>query len=65
MMSETTHPPPVRVAGPVSVARLHSEACFYYGAVTKTLAAAGSVVVIGAERVWPIVTCGRHKAMAR
>ncbi|MEV7088582.1 hypothetical protein AB0O07_22300 [Streptomyces sp. NPDC093085] len=65
-MSKTAHPPPppVRVAGPVSIARLHAEACFYRRAVTKTLTTAGTIVVAGVERVWPIVTCGHHTTVA-
>lgn len=42
----------------VSIARLHGEACFDCGAVSKTLRAAGRVVLRGSARVWPIVTCG-------
>jgi len=42
----------------VSIVRLHGEACFHCGAVTKTLRAAGHVVVRGGSRVWAIVTCG-------
>lgn len=51
--------------GPVSIVRLHGEACFDCGAVDKTLRAAGHVVVRGGTRVWQIVTCGcRSKAAA-
>lgn len=57
-MSEASPPQPASVQGPVSIARLHGEACFYCGAVTKTLHAAGHVTLNGADRVWPIVTCG-------
>ncbi|MGW1504203.1 hypothetical protein ACWCQW_37780 [Streptomyces mirabilis] len=49
----------------MSIARLHAEACFYCGAVTKTLHAAGHVTLVGQDRVWPIVTCGcSSKAVA-
>lgn len=49
---------PSLVDGPVSIVRLHGEACFYCGAVTKTLYAAGHVTLAGSDTVWPIVTCG-------
>ena len=46
------------IARPVSIVRLHGEACFYCGAVTPTLYAAGHITLLGTNRVWPIVTCG-------
>jgi hypothetical protein len=49
--------PPV-VDGRMSIVRLHGEACFYCGAVNKTLRTAGHVVVRGDTRVWQVVTCG-------
>jgi hypothetical protein len=64
-MSDVPSPPPAVVEGPVSIARLHAEACFYCGAVTRTLYAAGHITLEGQDRVWPIVTCGCHsKAVA-
>ncbi|MFG2425049.1 hypothetical protein ACGFWD_39310 [Streptomyces sp. NPDC048448] len=49
----------------MSIARLHAEACFYCGAVTKTLHSAGHVTLARQDRVWPIVTCGcRSQAVA-
>lgn len=49
---------PTVIEGRVSVVRLHGEACFYCGAVNKTLRAAGQVVVRGRTRVWQVATCG-------
>lgn len=49
----------------VSIVRLHGEACFHCGAVSKTLREAGLVKVCGSSRVWRIVTCGcRGRAAA-
>jgi len=42
----------------VSIVRLHAEACFDCGAVSKKLKPAGHVRVRGSSTVWPIVTCG-------
>ncbi|MGW6774143.1 hypothetical protein ACWGBX_27495 [Streptomyces sp. NPDC055037] len=50
--------PPTPVEGPVSIARPHGEACFHCGAVSKPLAPAGSITLVGTGRVWRIVTCG-------
>lgn len=56
---------PTVIDGPVSIVRLHGEACFDCGAVAKALREAGNVVVRGSTRVWPIVTCGcRNKVTA-
>jgi hypothetical protein len=56
---------PTVIDGPVSIVRLHGEACFDCGAVNKTLRAAGHVVVRGSTRAWQIVMCGcRYKAAA-
>lgn len=49
---------PVLVPGRVSIARLHGEACWHCGAVTRWLAPAGKVVLAGLGRVWSIVSCG-------
>jgi hypothetical protein len=49
---------PTVIDGCVSIVRLHGEACFDCGAVSKTLRAAGQVMVRGNTRVWRIVTCG-------
>ena len=49
---------PTLIEGRISAVRLHGEACFHCGAVTKTLRAAGHVVVRGGARVWQILTCG-------
>lgn len=57
-MPETSAPPPTRVDEHVSIVRVHGEACWYCGAVTKTLYAAGHITLSGSDRVWPIVTCG-------
>jgi len=57
-MNDAIPPAPTMIEGGVSIARLHGEACFDCGAVTKTLRAAGHVVVRGGARVWQIVTCG-------
>jgi len=48
----------LRVTGPVSIARLHGRACWYCGAVARTLAAVGRVQ--RAARVWTVVSCGCH-----
>lgn len=42
---------------PVSIARLHGEACWFCGNVTKDLLPAGSITLLGGT-CWPIVTCG-------
>lgn len=64
-MSDAASPQPALIEGPVSIARLHAEACFYCGAVTKTLHSAGHVTLARQDRVWPIVTCGcRSQAVA-
>jgi hypothetical protein len=49
---------PVVIDSSVSIVRLHGEACFDCGAVTKPLRAAGQVMVRGCSRVWNIRTCG-------
>ncbi|MFJ8049783.1 hypothetical protein [Streptomyces luteogriseus] len=59
-MSSRTEPP-VRVQGSVSIARLHGRACWYCGAVSRTLRPAGRAQR-GAGRMWNIVSCGCHKA---
>ncbi|MGC0331346.1 small ligand-binding sensory domain FIST [Streptomyces sp. SAI-170] len=64
-MPDALSPDPVLIDGPVSMVRLHGEACLFCGAVNKTLRAAGHVVVRGSTRVWQVVTCGcRSKAAA-
>ena len=57
-MLNTLPPAPTLIEGRVSIVRLHGEACFDCGTVSKTLRAAGHVVVRGSPRVWQIVTCG-------
>ncbi|WP_455359846.1 hypothetical protein [Streptomyces sp. SYSU K21746] len=57
-MSEAEALAPTLVEGPVSIARLHAEACFHCGAVTKTLHAAGHFTFPDNDKIWPIVTCG-------
>jgi hypothetical protein len=57
-MSTTEPATPTPVQGPVSIARQHGEACFYCGAVARTLYADGCITMVGSDRVWPIVTCG-------
>lgn len=49
---------PILVRGRVSIARLHGEACWYCGAVTRKLTPAGAVVLPGQTRPWPVVSCG-------
>lgn len=60
-------PPGVAVVqvGGVSIARLHGEACWHCGAVHTALEAAGTVatVVEGGHRLWPVVTCSRHRGV--
>jgi hypothetical protein len=55
---------PIVVNKGVSIARLHGEACFGCGAVSKTLRAAGHVKLRGSDRVWQIVTCGCRNTAA-
>jgi hypothetical protein len=57
-MPDALPPEPEVIEGPVSIVRLHGEACLFCGAVDKTLRATGHVVVRGSARVWQIVTCG-------
>jgi small ligand-binding sensory domain FIST len=57
-MADTDTVSPVRISGPVSIARLHGRACIHCGAVAKDLSPAGTVTVSGSDREWPIVTCG-------
>jgi hypothetical protein len=57
-MPDAPLPPPMVIDRDVSIARLHGLACFHCGSVAGPLRAAGRVVVRGATRVWPIVTCG-------
>jgi hypothetical protein len=64
IMTELTPPPGVAQAGvDVSPARLHGEACWICGAVTKGLATAGSVYTTadGEIRIWPVVACQPHQ----
>ncbi|MFE5658391.1 hypothetical protein ACFQ9H_19640 [Streptomyces sp. NPDC056517] len=49
---------PTLVAGQVSIARLHGEACWHCGAVARTLTPAGTIVHIESHQEWPIVACG-------
>ncbi|WP_327162128.1 hypothetical protein [Streptomyces zaomyceticus] len=53
---------PMLVAGQVSIARLHGEACFDCGAVSTTLTPAGTILTTGSDLVWPIVSCGCRSA---
>ncbi|MFJ8538204.1 hypothetical protein [Streptomyces sp. NPDC093591] len=64
-MSDTSIASPVRVDGPVSIARLHGRACWGCGAVAKDLTPAGTVTVGDDGREWTIVSCGcQTKAVA-
>jgi hypothetical protein len=64
-MSDISTTPPVRVDGPVSIARLHGRACWDCGAVAKDLKPAGTVTLADGDREWPIVSCGcRTQAVA-
>ena len=49
---------PILIEDGVSIARLHGEACFDCGAVTKKLLMAGHGTLRGNSRVWQIMTCG-------
>lgn len=49
---------PTRIAGVVSIARLHGRACWHCGAVGKTLLPAGRVQRVQGGRVWTVRTCG-------
>jgi hypothetical protein len=51
----------VVVDGPVSIARLHGEACVECGDSPKTLYAGGYLRVAGEERVWPVMACSAHR----
>ncbi|WP_320784213.1 hypothetical protein [Streptomyces sp. CRN 30] len=48
------------VDGPVSFARLHGRACWYCGAVSRSMRAVGRVQRAVGARVWTIVSCGCH-----
>lgn len=63
-MPDVLPPVPTVIDSRVSIVRLHGEACFNCGAVSKTLRAAGHVTVRGSIRAWPIVTCGCRSAAA-
>ncbi|MET7715497.1 hypothetical protein [Streptomyces sp. NPDC005407] len=62
-MAEAAPSAPTLIERPVSIARLHGQACFFCGAVHKAMRAAGSVQLRGSGRVWPIVTCGCREAL--
>lgn len=49
---------PIRVAGAVSIARLHGRACWHCGAVGRALLPAGLVQRMTGGRVWTVRTCG-------
>ena len=49
---------PVLVEGHISLARLHGRACWHCGAVTRSLAPAGTVLRPGSTRRWQVVSCG-------
>lgn len=55
-------PPPVPIDGAdqPSFARLHGQACWHCGAVTKSLQPAGEVTLDDDSKVWAVVTCGAH-----
>lgn len=49
---------PIRIAGAVSIARLHGRACWHCGAVGKALLPAARVQRSEGGRVWTVRTCG-------
>lgn len=49
---------------PVSIVRLHGEACWYCGNVTTTLLPAGSITLPGGK-VWTVVSCGCTAGVAK
>ncbi|MEU6058038.1 hypothetical protein [Streptomyces sp. NPDC047097] len=54
-------PPGVTVLdGPVSLARLHGEACITCGATPPRLEPVGHVQIRGEERSWPVAACPAH-----
>ncbi|MGW1951276.1 hypothetical protein ACWCPI_00710 [Streptomyces sp. NPDC001920] len=57
-MSDTSTASPVRLDGPVSIARLHCRARWGCGAVAKDLTPARTVKFGENGREWAIVTCG-------
>lgn len=57
-MAEAAQSTPTLIERPVSIARLHGQACFFCGAVHKPMRPAGSVQLRDSDRVWPIVSCG-------
>jgi hypothetical protein len=62
-MSQTA-PAAVVPEDPVSIVRLHGEACYFCGAVSLPLYPAGSVTTRledGGERQWFVVACARHR----
>ncbi|WNI16600.1 hypothetical protein [Actinacidiphila sp. ITFR-21] len=68
IMKEMQAAPPgtVFAGGDVSAARLHGEACWFCGAVTRGLATAGSVYTraAGEVRIWPVVACKTDQGRA-
>ncbi|GAA2502608.1 hypothetical protein [Streptomyces gobitricini] len=51
----------VVVNGPVSIKRLHSEACAECGVSPTTLYAAGYLRITDGERIWPVMVCSAHR----
>ncbi|MFF0428527.1 hypothetical protein ACFYUJ_29555 [Streptomyces sp. NPDC004520] len=49
---------PMFVDRRVSIARLHGQACWHCGAVTRSLVPAGTIVHGDSVTEWPIVSCG-------
>lgn len=60
-MALTSSSPPL-IERPVSLVRLHGEACWICGDGVRRLHPAGVVRtrVEGGEREWPVVACGSH-----
>jgi hypothetical protein len=53
-----------RIAGAVSIARLHGRACWHCGAVARTMRPAGRVQRTEGGRVWTVYSCGCDKEAA-
>lgn len=66
-MSQVAPPAPNAHLAPISIARLHGEACIRCGAVHRKLYPAGEVTVAinGRHRVWPVAACEEHRGGAR
>lgn len=63
-MATMTLPTPPLITRPVSIARLHGEACWHCGATARRLFPCGTVrtPVDSGVREWPVMACGEHRS---